>query len=347
MVRVGICGIGFMGMIHYLTYQKLAGVKVVAMSEIDKKRLAGNWQGIKGNFGPAGTKMDLSDIATYTNVEDLIADPNVDLVDVTLPPWLHYDIATKALKAGKHVFCEKPICLDPAQAKRLVASASKAERQLMIGHVLPFFPEYAWARKVVASGRLGKLLGGNFNRVISDPAWLPHFWDPERTGGPMLDLHVHDAHFIRLMFGMPTVVSTAGRMRGSCAEYWNSQFTFADKQISVTANSGTITSQARSFLHGFEIQMEKGTLAFEFAVTGNEGKYHCAPVQIGPGKRVSHPTLGDGDPMLAFEAELKEVVKGVRTGKPSEILGGSLAHDALVLCHKQTQSLARGRPVKV
>ena len=347
MVRVGIAGIGFMGMIHYLTYQKLKGVKVVALSELEAKRLKGDWRGIKGNFGPAGTMMDLSGIATYGNIDDLINDPQVDLVDITLPPALHPDMAIAALRAGKHVFSEKPISLAPRDADRMVRAAERADRQLVIGHVLPFFPEYAWARKVIASGKLGKVLGGSFRRVISDPDWLTHFWDPSRIGGPMLDLHVHDAHFIRLVFGMPTHVTSAGRMRGDLAEFWTSQFQFADPNITVTANSGTITSQGRSFLHGFEIQFEKGTLAFEFSVLGTEATYTCQPVQIGPGKRVSYPKLGDGDPMLAFEAELKRVVAGIRTGSPEPILGCDLARDAVVLCHKQTESLAKGRTVKI
>ena len=50
---------------------------------------------------------------------------------------------------------------------------------------------------------MARLLGGHFLRVISDPLWLKDFYDPHRVGGPLVDLHVHDAHFIRLLFGMP------------------------------------------------------------------------------------------------------------------------------------------------
>ena len=50
------------------------------------------------------------------------------------------------------------------------------------------------------------MIGGSFKRVISDPQWLPHFYDPDKIGGPLLDLHIHDAHLIRLLFGMPSAV---------------------------------------------------------------------------------------------------------------------------------------------
>ena len=95
MTRVGIVGVGFMGMVHYLNYQKLPGLNVVALCEQNKKRLAGDWTDIQGNFGPPGEQMDLSGIATYESSDDLIADANVDLVDVTLPPAAHANVADR------------------------------------------------------------------------------------------------------------------------------------------------------------------------------------------------------------------------------------------------------------
>ena len=86
MIRVGIAGLGFMGMIHYLAYQKLKGVKVAAMCEMDRARLAGDWRSIKGNFGPAGTMMDLSGIAKYERLEAMLADGKLDMIDICLPP---------------------------------------------------------------------------------------------------------------------------------------------------------------------------------------------------------------------------------------------------------------------
>src|SRR5690606_1342222 len=135
-----------------------------------------------------------------------------------------------------------PMALAADQADEMNAAAAKAGRPLMIGHVLPFFPEYTWAREVIASGKYGKLLGGAFRRVISEPTWLQHYWDPDRVGGPMLDLHVHDAHFIRLLFGMPTSVATTGRERNGLAQFWHSQFHFAGGEV-VEATSGTIDQQ--------------------------------------------------------------------------------------------------------
>src|SRR5271157_3427904 len=128
MFHVGIVGIGFMGMIHYLAYQRLRGVKVHAICEQDPVRRRGDWRTIKGNFGPPGESMDLSGVAQYADLDEMLTDPNLDLVDICLPTALHATAAIRALKAGKHVLCEKPIALTPADGIAMVETAEKASR---------------------------------------------------------------------------------------------------------------------------------------------------------------------------------------------------------------------------
>jgi predicted dehydrogenase len=183
--------------------------------------------------------------------------------------------------------------------------------------------------------------------VVADPKWLTHYWSASHVGGPMLDLHVHDAHMIRLLFGLPESVTTEGRTRNSLAEFWNSQFRFKNRELVVGATSGTIDQQGRPFNHGFELRFERATLQFEFAVFGSTGRYLCEPTLLDHKGRVERPQLPDGDPMNAFPAELREVARAVRSGKPSEILGGELAQDAIRICEAQSASLKQGRPVRV
>ena len=291
--------------------------------------------------------MDLSGVAQYSEYEELLADDSVDVVDVTLPPSLHAQVAVKALKAGKHVFCEKPMALKLGECRRMAKAAETADRQLLVGHVLPFFPEYAWALKTINSGKYGKLLGGSFKRVISDPEWLAHYWNAELIGGPMLDLHVHDAHFIRLLFGMPQSLLCRGRLRQGLAENWHTQFDYGVDGPAVHAHSGVIAQQGRSFNHGFEIHLERATLMFEFAVIGDQGQYLCPPTLLTSNGKVQRPKLGDGDPMHAFHAESKEVTNCLRKATRSAILDSSLASDAILLCQKQTESLTKGRSVRL
>jgi predicted dehydrogenase len=344
MINVGIVGIGFMGWIHWLAYRASRGLRVGAICTRERGRLAGDWRDIRGNFGPPGEQVDVSGMGKYERIEAMLEDPSIDLIDVCLPPHLHAEVSIQALNAGKHVFCEKPMALSTRDCERMMEAASRAGRQLFVGHVLPFFPEYAHARKYIAGDGHGKLLGGSFKRVISDPTWLKDFYDPARTGGPLLDLHVHDAHLIRLLFGLPVSVSSQGRRRGEVVEYVHTAFRFPDSSLMVSAESGVVRPQGRSFTHGFEIHLEKATLQFEFAVF--EGKPRLIqPLTIcDDDGRVLQPALGDGDPVRAFEAELAEIVRSLEACQPSPLLSGELARDAVLICQKQTESVLSGRP---
>lgn len=346
MLHVGIAGLGFMGWIHYLAYQKSRGVKLSAICTRDEAKLAGDWRGIKGNFGPPGEQVDLSGVAKYHTLEELLADPKIDVVDLCLPPHLHCSAALAAFKAGKHVFCEKPLGLTTAECQKMVQAASKAGKQLAVGHVLPFFPEFAFALKTATSGKYGKLRGGTFKRVISDPLWLADFFDPHKVGGPLVDLHVHDAHFIRLLFGMPAAVASQGRMRGEVVEYCHTQFRFADPELVVTATSGVINQQGRGFTHGFEIHLEKATLHYEAAFFADAAEIMPLKILTKKGE-VLRPNLGPHGEIDAFVGEIKEMAKSVSSGKPSTLLSGDLARDAILLCHKQTEAVKSGRIIKV
>src|SRR5262249_18523922 len=170
-VGIGIVGIGFMGMIHYLAARQASNAKVVALCSRDPKKLAGDWTSIQGNFGPRGTQMDLTGVARYSDFAALLADSRVDLVDLCVPNDSHAPMAIQALKAGKHVLVEKPIALSIADADAMLAAAHDSRKLLMVGHVLPFFPEFAFALDAVLSGRYGSLRAAHLRRVISKPDW--------------------------------------------------------------------------------------------------------------------------------------------------------------------------------
>ncbi len=344
MTRVGIAGIGFMGWIHYLAYGRLGGVEVAAICTRDERKRRGDWTMIRGNFGPPGEQVDTSAMACYETLEQLIADPEIDLVDICLPPHLHASASIAALEGGKHVFCEKPIALTMAECDAMVEAARRHDRLLMIGHVLPFFPEYAQVLRWFREETYGAVRGGTFRRVISDPLWIDGFYDPARVGGPLVDLHIHDAHFIRLLFGMPKQLTSSGRMRGEVVESCHTLFRFDNPDHVVHAECGVIDQQGRPFTHGFEITFERATVAYDFAVEGDQG-VTSKPLTVFPADGgVERPSLESGDEITPFEQEIAEVLRSIESGSSSDILGGDLARDALVLCHGQTESVRSGQP---
>ena len=338
MIKVGIVGIGFMGWIHYLAYQSRADVQVVAICSRDPAKRSGDWSGIKGNFGPPAGQVDLEGIKAYETLNEMLSDPNVDLVDLCTPPATHLEGIIAVANAGKHVFCEKPLSLTLADCDQAVQVCQQQQVQLFVGHVLPFFNEYLFALQAAQDKRYGDLLGGSFKRVVSDPTWLPNFYDPKIVGGPLLDLHVHDAHFIRLLFGMPTAVHSVGRKRGQVVSHCQTVFEFGDKAYSVAAASGVIDQQGRPFNHGYEIHFEQATLQFEFAAFADQPESMPLKVLLADGS-VERPELGDGDPVFAFEREVGEWVSCLAAGRTSTILDATLAKDAVEICQMQAQQL--------
>ena len=95
--------------------------------------------------------MDFGKAARYRKFEDLLADPNVEAVDLCVPSYLHAKLALQALAAGKHVLVEKPMALTGEECDDMIAASKKAGKVLMVAQVLRFWPDYAAAWEMVHS----------------------------------------------------------------------------------------------------------------------------------------------------------------------------------------------------
>jgi predicted dehydrogenase len=347
MVGIGIVGIGFMGMIHYLAARKLTNGRVVALCSRDSRKLAGDWTGIHGNFGPRGTQMDLSGVAGYTDIDQLLADSRVDLVDLCVPNDEHARLAVRALKAGKHVLVEKPIALTTADADAMVDASRSSGKQLMVAQVLPFFPEFAFAAEAVRSGEYGALRAAHLKRVISRPDWSQGIADADRSGGPAIDLHIHDTHFIGLVCGVPRAVRSRGVVEGKAVVHLSTQYLYDDPGLTVSAVSGALSQAGRPFAHGFEFYLERATIAYEFASLGGEGRLAMPLSVILPDGAVETPEVGSGDPIDAFAVELGVAASSVESAVTADTLSGDLARQALRVCHAEVESVKSGETVSL
>jgi predicted dehydrogenase len=340
MVKVGIVGMGFMGMIHYLAAQKVKGVKVAAICSRDAKKRSGDWRGIQGNFGPAGTQMDLGSVRGYGTLEEMLDDPEIDMVDVCTPPSNHGQTVIAALKAGKHVLVEKPICLEAREADAMMKAAKQSGKLLMVAQVLPFIPEFDFAAQAVLSGKYGKLQAAHFKRIISQPDWSSEVANASDNGGPAIDLHIHDTHFIGLIAGIPRKVFSVGVVEKKAVQYLTTSYIYDEGGPAITASSGALSQKGRPFCHGFEIYLEHATLLFDSDGAGLR--------LLNKKGKVETPKLkGTGDPLAAFQSELRLAAEAVTTGEEPAYLSGQLARDALVLCHQECQSVVTGKAVTV
>lgn len=217
MIRVGIIGAGFIGRNHFNQHEKFAGrSRVVALCDIEPDRRAGDWSKVGGNIGDAkGTQRNLAGIKQYADWRELVADPNVDWVDICIPTYLHAEMAIAALQAGKHVLSEKPMALTVEDCDKMLAVAKTAKGKFMIAQCIRFWPEYVYLREAINSQRYGRLKALHLRRQASTPdySWKSWILDPAKSGGALLDLHVHDTDFAIQLFGLPKSVTAQGYQR--------------------------------------------------------------------------------------------------------------------------------------
>jgi predicted dehydrogenase len=209
-MRIAVLGLGFMGSTHVKAIQSLSDVELAGIYSSDERKLSGDLTGVQGNLGGPGEKLDFSQVRKYRDIEPLFADPAIEAVDICLPTDLHEWAATEALRAGKHVLVEKPMALDAFGAARMVSAARRAIRVLMTGHVLRFFPEYTALREAVKNGGLGRMRFAIFRRRCAAPSWGGWLLDPERSGGGVFDLLIHDVDMCLHLFGRPEALSASG-----------------------------------------------------------------------------------------------------------------------------------------
>ncbi len=158
-VRVGVIGAGFIGKVHIEQLRRLGYVDVVAVSEKDQATAE-------------AVAAELRIPKAYGKSEDLVKDKELDAVHVATLNHLHYPLAKKALEAGKHVLCEKPLAMNSSEAQDLLQTAKKTGRAHAICHNMRYYPLVKQARSMVKAGEVGdiRLIHGQY---LQDWLFLP------------------------------------------------------------------------------------------------------------------------------------------------------------------------------
>jgi predicted dehydrogenase len=142
----------------------------------------------------------------FGSYQALIDDPSVDVVYVSLPNSLHAEWAVRAIEAGKHVLCEKPLALSVAECDRIIAAAEAAGVVAMEAIMVLYHPLLHKARQLVRDGTLGEVMlaRGTFSFYLDRPADVR--WDPSLGGGSLWDVGIYPVSFIRWIAGDPEQV---------------------------------------------------------------------------------------------------------------------------------------------
>ena len=290
MLRIGIVGFGFMGRMHYKCWRAVEGAEVDAICDSnpniveDTKRAVGNIEGADG-------AIDFTGIQLYTDFNAMLKNAKLDAVSITLPTYLHPDYSIKALKAGVHVLCEKPMALNARACDLMIGAAQRSGKVLQIGHCVRFWPEYAEAKKTVDSGKYGKVIAATFQRLGSAPTWSIDNWflDENRSGGVALDLHIHDTDFVQYLFGMPRAVcSFTAKSNTGQLLHIVTQYLYDDDKV-VTAEGGWAMMPKFGFEMSFNIMLQRATIIYDltrkpmFMVYPADGESFTPQVEKGDG----------------------------------------------------------------
>jgi len=304
MIRIGLLGAGFMGGTHAAAYSQLPGARLVAVAD--------------ANRALADALAAKYSASAYYEIEALLADPNVDAVDVCLPTFLHERCVVGAANAGKHLLCEKPIALSLEQVDNMLAAVNKAGVIAMVGQVIRFWPEYVAIRRLLKEGTLGTPKAAHAVRLSAPPAWGNWFKDPKLSGGGVLDLHIHDLDYTYWLLGMPSSVYAVGVQSPTGA--WDHVST------SLTCSGvPAFVEGSLSMPEGFPFQMlyrligSEATVEYRFRVLGQVGERSQAETELmlyRPGKPAEKVATEAGD---AYAREIEYYVGCVAAGKQPEV----------------------------
>lgn len=296
-LTVGLVGAGLIAGVHARAYRGVPGVRLVAVLDpvVEKARRLAEEHGAK-------VARDL----------DALLAQGVDVVAVCTPPRHHATATIAALRAGRHVICEKPLTRTLDEARRVVEVAERSTGLLMVGHVTRFEPDHRAARDLAAAGEIGEVRQLTHSTTSALPRWSEGGWlaDPAASGGPLLDQAVHSFDYARWVIGSPAV-----RVHCMAADSPAGPATYA--LATVRYANGAIAHVECSWAHpgssGFRLAVE---------VVGTAGKVDWSYDHLMGGvlHRRDEPSewwdvLGE----RGFTTELTAFLDAVRSGGPSPV----------------------------
>ncbi|MBI3874677.1 MAG: Gfo/Idh/MocA family oxidoreductase [Verrucomicrobia bacterium] len=338
MINVGIVGLGFMAATHIKAYRQVPGARVAALCNPSGRRLDGDFTGVAGNVGDnAPVKLPPNSFQTFRSFEELLADPAIDLVDICAPTKAHPDLAIAALRAGKHVLCEKPLARTPALARQIAEAAAKAKGFFMPALCARFWPEWAWLKQAINDSRFGKVLSARFRRVAEPPGWgHGHFPDGAQSGGALLDLHVHDTDFVQFCFGRPRAVYSTGYTKHSGAiDHVVTQYHVASGAM-VHAEGAWCFTPGFGFNMSYTVNFENATADYDLA----RGAECLKLFEKGGPPRVVVCDGPDG-----YVRELRHLIESIESGKPPSVVTIQDAVSAVEICDAEERSIKSGQAV--
>ncbi len=259
-LKIAILGFGGIARAHYVGYTSLlaknAPIEIVAALDINPAQFE---RELRTNIEGKTIKLDPS-VRRYTDVEELLANEEFDMADVCLPSYLHCEYSVRMLDAGKHVLCEKPMALSSAECQKMLEASRKNGKKLMIAQCLRFGGEYRYLKKTIEDGSLGRLKQLYMERMCALPAWGYENWfqNADKSGGCILDMHIHDVDIARYFLGEPQAVSCVCYDEDMRWQVQNTRLHYPDLTVIIDGSWGE--TRGTPFRSGYRATFERGTL---------------------------------------------------------------------------------------
>ena len=295
MLKVGLVGVGGISGAHIPAWQSMEDVELVALCDVRPEQMT-----------------RYPELRRYTDMDDMLAKEQLDILDICLPTYLHADAAVKAMERGIHVLSEKPVSLKTEDVHRLYETAKRNNVRFMVAQVLRFWPEYVYLNGIYDSGRYGKLLSGRMARLGHMPGWSWDNWmkDENRSGLVPFDLHIHDLDFMVYTFGKPKQVSSF-RARRPDQDVFTAVYQFDGFYVDSEA---TWYAAPYPFHATYRFQFEKALIVLDGALTVYEvdGKTFTVGADGGETGGIELP------PTNAYANEIRYFADCVKAGRDAD-----------------------------
>jgi predicted dehydrogenase len=266
MKRIAVAGFGFMGMTHALNILKNKDLRLVAIVDTDISLIEKNIDAKGGNFSTGNIdKKDLASIHKYSSFDECLNSEDLDAISICVHTNLHYELTRKALLHGKHVFLEKPFCLDIKEGEELISLAENKKKILMVGHVVRFMPPYQKLKQWIDSKEFGELKFLSLSRFTGLPAWGQ--WKEKHvkgtSGGALFDLVIHDIDFAGYVLGLPSEIKCS-YLPGEFSkhDYISAMWSYKNKNVHVKIEGGLTFHSNFPFQAGYMAQFEKASVLY-------------------------------------------------------------------------------------
>lgn len=300
MINVGIIGTGFIGPAHIEALRRLGFVNVVALCDTP--------------FEAAQKKAGQLNVPhAYGDIDALLAHPGLDVVHNCTPNHLHAEINRKILRAGKHVFSEKPLCMTPEEAQELVAMAENAGVVHGVSFVYRQFAMVQQAASMVRQGQLGKLFSAH-GSYLQD--WMlletDYNWRVDAAQGgasrAIADIGSHWCDTLQFVTGkrITEVMADLSIIWPARKANVQGNSTFADKEADTHYEDRPVTTEDMGFV----------LLRFD---DGSKGCFHVSQVSAGRKNRLSFEVNGSGA-SVAWDQETPQQLWVGHRAQPNQLL---------------------------